>query len=502
MTLFQTGTNPANLPLAFLGYSLLIILVCATTLVKVFRTWQKGRFTQGVRMIQIVLGLVLLRLVLFVITYFSWKATPQFSNTLLILDQAASLVGIILIVWLWNFPEPSKEIDAAALLSISLIVLLVAGQIFIMPSLMEGFTGSMSFWQGLSIMVLVIGTGLILIRKPNLWHYGFFMGVILFIGAILSLLSGNLESMHLTQLVAYPLLLLLSDRFSIGDLSQIQSPEEDEPQHKQFSIEYNILELVDRLFDEKDPVGILYKIAQTTAYLILADLALVIDTPDEHGKIRIIAGYDLIREEPLQAITLDSKSIPLLSNYIQRGKMLHIPASSTSRDLSHLAKMLQLSRPGHLLASPVYIAGANKTIGVVLFSPFSNRPWTKDDQEYITLLCKLFESAFSHHLVSQNGESDSVKNTIRDLSSKLTLLSREKGDLKEDLALLNKEHQNLLLDFDNLSAKSDQVLGWGNTLQRHLSMLVDLSKKDSKEALKKYIGVIEKEVKDLKDQEI
>ena len=502
MTLFQTGTNPANLPLAFLGYSLLIILVCATTLVKVFRTWQKGRFTQGVRMIQIVLGLVLLRLVLFVITYISWKATPQFSNTLLILDQAASLVGIILIVWLWNFPEPSKEVDAAALLSISLIVLLVAGQIFIMPSLMEGFTGSMSFWQGLSIMALVIGTGLMLIRKPNLWHYGFFMGVILFIGAILSLLSGNLESMHLTQLVAYPLLLLLSDRFSIGDLSQIQGPEEDELQHKQFSIEYNILELVDRLFDEKDPVGILYKIAQTTAYLILADLALVIDTPDEHGKIRIIAGYDLIREEPLQAITLESKSIPLLSNYIQRGKMLHIPASSTSRDLSHLAKMLQLSRPGHLLASPVYIAGANKTIGVVLFSPFSNRPWTKDDQEYITLLCKLFESAFSHHLISQNGESDSVKNTIRDLSSKLTLLSQEKGNLKEDLALLNKEHQNLLLDFDNLSAKSDQVLGWGNTLQRHLSMLVDLSKKDSKEALKKYIGVIEKEVKDLKEQEI
>ncbi len=189
-------------------------------------------------------------------------------------------------------------------------------------------------------------------------------------------------------------------------------------------------------FNENDSIGILYKIAQTTAYLILADLALVIDTPDEHGKIRIIAGYDLIREEPLQAITLESKSIPLLSNYIQRGKMLHIPASSTSRDLSHLSKMLQLSRPGHLLASPVYVAGANKTIGVVLFSPFSNRPWTKDDQEYITLLCKLFESAFSHHLVSQNGESDSVKNTIRELSSKLTVLTQDKSSLKDDLAIL------------------------------------------------------------------
>ncbi len=189
----------------------------------------------------------------------------------------------------------------AALLSISLIILLVAGQIFIMPSLMEGITGSMSFWQGLSIIALVIGSGLILIRKPNLWRYGFFMAAILFIGAILSLLSENLESMHLTQLVAYPLLLLLSDRFSIGDLTLKQSSEEDDMERKQFSIEYNILDLVERLFNENDSTGILYKIAQTTAYLILADLVLVIDTPDEHGKIRIIAGYDLIREEPLQS---------------------------------------------------------------------------------------------------------------------------------------------------------------------------------------------------------
>ncbi len=500
MTLFQTGTNPANLPLPFLGYSLLIILICATTLVKVFRTWQKGKFTQGLRMIQIILGLVLLRLILFVFSYFSYQINQQFTASLLILDQAASLLGIILIVWLWNFPEPSREIDPVVLLSIALVLAIVLGQQFFMPSLMEGFTGSMSFWQGVSIITLVISLGLILIRKPNLWSYGFFMGMILLIGAVLSLLTGNLESMHLTQLVAYPLLLLLADRFRIGD-PVVETREEDDLVRKQVSVEYDILELIQRLFDDTDPVGILYKIAQSTAYLILADLALVIDTPDEHGKIRIIAGYDLIREEPLQALTLESKSIPLLSNYIQRGKMLHIPASSTSRDLSHLSKMLQLSRPGHLLASPVYVAGANKTIGVVLFSPFSNRPWTKDDQEYISLLCKLFESAFSHHLVSQNGESDSVKNTIRDLSSKLTLLSQEKSNLKEDQAILNKDHQNLLMDFDSMRAKYDHVLGWGNALKRHLAMLVDLSAKDSTEALKKYVGVIDKELQQLMGEE-
>jgi signal transduction histidine kinase len=253
-------------------------------------------------------------------------------------------------------------------------------------------------------------------------------------------------------------------------------------------------------------MGILYKIAQATAYLILADLTLVIDTPDEHGKTRIIAGYDLIREESLPAITLESKSIPLISNYIQRGKMLHIPASSTSRDLSHLAKMLQLSKPGHLLASPVYVPGANKTIGVVLFSPFSNRPWTKKDQDYLQLLSKLFEEAFSHHLSIQNGESEGVKDTIRNLSSKLTQLSQEKQQLREDMAVLSKEHQHLLLDQSSMQTKYTSLMTWSNTLQRHLAMLVDLSEKESTEALRKYISVIEKEISesalDSDDQEL
>ncbi|TFG47389.1 MAG: hypothetical protein E4H33_05970, partial [Anaerolineales bacterium] len=454
MILLQTGTNPANLPLAYLGYSLLIILVCVAALVKVYLRWQMGKFTQGSRMIQGLLFLTILRLVTFLLTYFSWQNNPQFSLSLLVLDQAASLLGILIITWLWNFPEPSREVDPFILIIMALVIILVISQFIFLPYLLEGLTGTISFWQGFSIIVLVINSGLVLIRKPNSWFYGLFMQGILLIGVILSLLSDDLESLHLAQLVAYPLLLLLGDRFPVGEnRSQVQRLEEDELPRRLFSVDHKIMDLIQKLFDEKDPAGILYKIAQTTAYLILADLVLVIDTPDDHGKIRIIAGYDLIREEPLQAITLESKSIPLLSNYIQRGKMLHIPASSTSRDLSHLSKMLQLSKPGHLLAAPVYVPGANKTIGVVLFSPFSNRPWTKADQEYIMLLSKLFEAAFSQHLVSQNGESDNVKTTIRNLSSKLTQFTKEKQEIKDNLAVLSKDYQNLLMDQDSLTAK-------------------------------------------------
>jgi len=494
MIQLQTSPNPETLPLIFLGYSLLIILVCAAALVKIFIKWQRGRFTQGFRMLQGLLGLFILRLAVFSITYLSWRADPQFSAGLVTLDLVASMIGIVVIGWMWNFPERSRAIDLVVIALVVFPIALVIFQLSVFPSLLEGYFGSSAFWHGLSITLAVIGCGLILIRKPNYWHYGIFMLGILGIGSVLSLLSDNLDSLHLAQLVAYPLLLVLGDRFPIGDSFPDAPEKEEHLDRRHYSVDHDILSVLYRLFDESDSTGILYKIARATAYLILADLAMVIDTPDEHGKIRIIAGYDLIREEPLQAITLDSKGIPLISNYIQRGKMLHIPASSTSRDLTHLSKMLQLSKPGHLLASPVYVPGANKTIGVILFSPFSNRPWTKDDQEYIQLLCKFFEEAFSHHLITQNGESDSVKDTIRDLSSKLTMLTQDKQQLREDMAVLSKEHQHLLLDQNSLEMKYTNLLSWGNALQRHLAMLVDLSQKESTEALRKYIAVIEKEV--------
>jgi signal transduction histidine kinase len=494
MNPLEFAPNPDNLPPLFLGYSLLIILICAAALVKIVIKWQQGRYTQGFRMMLGLLGLLIMRLAVFLVTFLNWRVASQMTPVYLFLDLASSLIGILLIAWMWNYPERSQAVDLVLIVIIALATALVSLQLSVFPTLMNSIFGTISFWQGLSITMAVIGSGLVLIRKPNFWHYGIFMLGILGVGSVLSLLGDSLDILHLSQLAAYPLLLALSDRFPIGD-SQTTEWEASQPlERRHFSVEHDILSTIHQLFDEQDSTGILYKIARTTAYLILSDLTMVIDTPDEHGKIRIIAGYDLIREEPLQAITLDSKSIPLISNYIQRGKLLHIPASSTSRDLSHLSKMLQLSKPGHLLASPVYVPGANKTIGVVLFSPFSNRPWTKEDQDYIQLLCKLFEEAFSHHLGIQNGESEGVKGTIRDLSLKLTQLSQEKQQLREDMAVLSKEHQHLLLDQNSFREKYANLLTWANALQRHLAMLVDLSGKESSEALRKYINVIEKEL--------
>ena len=306
MTFFQTSSPPTSLPLDYLGYSLPLILVCVAALIKVVIKWQQGRYPQGFRMIQGLSILTALRLITFLFTYITWLGEKSFTPAVLVVDQTASLMGILIIFWFWNFPEPSREADPITLALLVFTLFLAVAQVSFMPNLLDEFIGTFSFWQGVSIIFLVIGSGLIIIRKPNLWPYGLFMGLILIVGSSSTLVTDDLNLLHLAQLTAYPLLLVLGDRFPIGDTIPDSKSDDDELSRKRVSVDIDKLKLIQKLFDEKDPSGILYKIAQTTAYLILADLALIIDTPDEHGKMRIIAGYDLIREEPLQALTLDS----------------------------------------------------------------------------------------------------------------------------------------------------------------------------------------------------
>ncbi|MFN2280708.1 MAG: hypothetical protein ACK2TZ_02520, partial [Anaerolineales bacterium] len=167
MIQMQIENNASPLPLSYLGYSLLIIIAITVALIKVYLLWRKGRFTQGFRMIIGLTGLLIVRLGTFVITYLSWQAQKNFSPGMLALDQASSLVGIILISWMWNYPERSREIDILAILISLGATALAVLQLTVFPFLLESALGALSFWQGLSITILVISTGLILIRKPN-----------------------------------------------------------------------------------------------------------------------------------------------------------------------------------------------------------------------------------------------------------------------------------------------------------------------------------------------
>ena len=115
MDLYLPAAAPAAIPLTYQGFSILLLLVSASAMVLVFRKWQVGRFPQGLRMLYGLAALVVSRLAVYLIAMLSWRTEPTFTPSLLVLDQAAALVGILIIFWLWNFPEPSRIVDPVTL---------------------------------------------------------------------------------------------------------------------------------------------------------------------------------------------------------------------------------------------------------------------------------------------------------------------------------------------------------------------------------------------------
>jgi signal transduction histidine kinase len=486
---------------SFASYELILILLSAAALIKAYMLWSRRKFPQGIRTVLGLSVLTILRTALLIAAVFGWQG-QSFSPAYHLLASTVDFLSLLIILWMWIFPEPEPTSDRGAAAAAALAVLFSLSQLIVFPNLLNSFTASALLWDLFILILISAGAALLLMRKPNQYENGLLMVGIFATGLILNWIfprpeSYALNALQLSQLAGYPLLLILIKRFYFLDEEQgFQGPDEREKEdsRRRTRINYALMEHIQRLFRDLESGEMLYQIARCTSEILLADLSMIIDTPDAHGKVRIIAGFDLIREENLQAITLEAKSIPLLTNYISSGKMLHLPASSTSRDLSSLSLSLQLTSPGHLLAAPIEIPGADRTIGLVLFSPFSNRPWTRTDQDYLRLLAELYQAAFRHHLALDQEDPGQVKKTIRDLSSNLTRLTQEKQALQKDLSETKRELEEYRFQNQTRQESIQHLKKELHALQTHLRMLSDLAQKESMEAYQKYLSMVEEEI--------
>jgi signal transduction histidine kinase len=492
----------------FAAYYLILILLSAAALIKAFLLWKNGKFPQGSRMVFGLSILTIIRVVILLMSVFMWQGESGFSPRFDLFNISFDFICFLIIFWIWNFPEPSRIVDTvgAAVSGVAAAVVVLTALVF--PQLLNSFLASRLLWQLLIFGLLAVSLTLILIRKPNQWESGLLMGGILAAGTVLNWIfpptsETFVDVLQLTQLAAYPLLMILVDRFQLDQHQPLPGPaqSEEEDIRRRTAVDFNLMNLIQELFSKQPSGDLLYQIARSASELMLSDLTMLFDTPDNHGKVRIIAGYDLIREEKLQAFTLEARSIPLLSNYIENGKVLHLPASSTSRDLSHLSHTLQLTAPGHLLAAPIQIPNGNKRIGLVLFSPFSNRPWSQSDQDYALLLTKFYSAAFRHHFALEHEEPDEVKKTIRELSSKLTQLTQEKQKLQKDLADVAREFEQIRWKNEEQHQTIEGLREEQGALLTHIKMLSNLAERESLEAYRKYLSMVEKELKIKRDKQ-
>ncbi len=317
-------TFPGNLI-----YHMVLAFSIAGALQAALSLWRDSEFPQGRRMV-IGLGLMLgLRFLLFLSAGLAQQGLSNPHILLPILDRTATILSLVVILWLWIFPEPTRLPDAAS----GLLALLTAAAAALSWAWWFGHYSESAFnttwldigWELFALALLALGLTLLIIRRPNGWEYGLAMMGIAALGHILHLIIPQAESdfpgfVRLAQMAAYPILFTLPRRFSVQPTKP--APAETIPiavqqpiiqEKPRYGIAPHNLKALLPMFEATSGSKLCRAVSKSVAEIMLADICLIVLPPGSNGQFFIQCGYDLIREEKLGNLALDQEKLPLLA---------------------------------------------------------------------------------------------------------------------------------------------------------------------------------------------
>ncbi|MCL4560023.1 MAG: hypothetical protein M1281_05350 [Chloroflexi bacterium] len=138
------------------------------------------------------------------------------------LDRSGTLINLVWVVWMWLFPEPVRWGDALAVgLTLAGIVLLAVSLAIwnvVDPSIQFGSTFLAMIWELFSLIIVLLGSLALLIRRPRAWKSGIIMLGLLSLGYIvhmaISLPPGDFPTaVRFSEVAAFLLLFSLPVRF-------------------------------------------------------------------------------------------------------------------------------------------------------------------------------------------------------------------------------------------------------------------------------------------------
>ena len=443
-----------------LVYHLVLTFSVAGALQVALSHWRSSQFPQGRRMVIGLSLLLVIRVAMFALAGIAWQGLINEHILLPPVDRAATLISLLVILWMWCFPEPVRFADAATwlvgLLGLTGMVLSVVwwtGQ-----GTALDYNGSWADFIGeVATIVLAFVGGLILLaRKPNGWGLGLGMVCTALVGHSAYLLlptpSGDFSGIvRLAQVAYYPFLLALPQRFPLPS-QQAPSPVAP-PERRRSAVDPKLLEGILSLGGASDPEQVCQTITSTISTAMLADICLLLTPPDERGELMIQCGYDLIREESLPGTILPGKSASLIATAISRGLPLRLPASSTSEDLRTLGNCLHLERPGHLLVAPVMSLENIPIAGLLLLSPYTNHTWTTEDQALLSNFARAMAQLLqrTQALASLQNELERAQQKLESALAQVEELHGANESMQDQLQVAQEQSEKNRLKAESLA---------------------------------------------------
>jgi len=405
------------------------------------------------------------------------------------LERATATFALIWVIWMWAFPRPNRAMDIiVGLLNIDLVIFFI----FCLttwtnhdPSLQFNNYWLDQIWQMLSMVIIVIGMFLLLFKRPETWAIGLWFLAINLVGHTAQFLgittSGDYPAaVRLAQLCAYPLVPFLSQRLHpsatiVEAPPKVEIPRTLNQERRRYTASAHSVYAWLKISTETNPARIGPAVTRAVGQTMLADLCFLISLPTSAGEVIIHSGYDLIREEELASIALEQSKIPLLANAVQRGRPLRLLCeNSVPPDLKIVCDSIGLKQPGNLMLIPLLIS-QKVWGGLLLLSPYSNRAWSMEDQNYLGSTTEMIAQLLQQ-ITSQTGDNtetmelqeelqtaqarvDQLEDENKNLGDEIERRSQVTGpDVNtEALIVLEKESQELIarLQAENQRLKED-----------------------------------------------
>lgn len=434
--MYQQVISILTIPPGNLVYHLVLAFSIAGALPGAMNLWQRDGLEAGRRMV-IGLGMLLLAQFLLIIDAGLAQFFPAFSAWLPILDRAVNAVSLVILIWLWVFPQRSTRADFATLL-ISLLVLLltvITGLWWLNQSDLAYFNGSPAdlLWAGLSLILGFTGGLLLLIRRPQGYGIGLGMFSLLFLGQLIYLTDplpvGDYPGVvRITQIAAYPLLLTLPARFNLGD--EI----EDTDSHRLDRMTFHNFQTI---ATGTETAEVYQSITEIVSQAMNADLCVLISPPDANKNITLFCGYDLVNRRMIGSTTFESELIPVVSESLRQRRPLHLPAEGSIPDLEGLEKILATPIKGSLLTAPIFNSSGESDKILLLLTPESDRSWTGADQTYLADIADSLGS-----ILDFKNESQGIADQLAQTGKTLQNIQDENDRLNDEVIELTSRYNS------------------------------------------------------------
>jgi signal transduction histidine kinase len=368
-----------------------------------------------------------------------------------VLDRSVAAFSLVVIVWLWVFPDPFRLADAATVLLVLLVLTLASlTRVWWGNQLtLDRFNGSPmdQLWVVFSLALSVFGGLLLLIRRPPGFGAGLGMFGLFFLGQLLHLLAplpaGDYPgAVRLAQLAAYPFLLALPQRFPVIKSVPPVSPVVERPHRAR--LEPPALQSFLTLSTSNSWPEVCQAATVAAAYTLQAEYSMLVHPPDSGGQLRIEYSYNLVHSQPIPGFSLESKSFPLLSSALDVGRALRLHGSSTAPDLAALAAVFHLPHPVPMLFVPIHGSGELAVMGILLLSPLDAPSWTTRDQDELV--------SFSHSLAGILRRFQQIESLEDQLFRARLEMEGEEVKKKE----IERYNEALLIQLQDLQAEANR----------------------------------------------